>query len=278
MTKNKYNDITRSDCSEIAWQKRQQIEEMLDGVERRHGVYVLLAIENGSRAYGFASALSDYDVRFIYHHSPGWYVSAFSQRDNISLAPVHDIDAAGWDIAKFIRLLYRGNATTYEWLNSPIIYRCDTEKLRILQSLAGKVFNPEATFRHYLALATKRFNDSRENPKKFLHLLRSLLSAKYIAEKHSPPPMSFEALVQEYLTPALRRDADKVLREKICVGMAEEKSTPDTTLDVVSSVLWHFAETCVNELASTTFQCRREGDSEVFDDAMRAVIGIHSDN
>jgi len=53
----------------------EQIQTELRTVEREHGVRVLLAVESGSRAWGFASRDSDYDVRFIYAHDCDWYLS-----------------------------------------------------------------------------------------------------------------------------------------------------------------------------------------------------------
>ena len=42
------------------------IREKLKEIEQREGCRILLAVESGSRAWGFASPDSDYDVRFIY--------------------------------------------------------------------------------------------------------------------------------------------------------------------------------------------------------------------
>ena len=45
---------------------RDRILEELRRIEDTENVKVLLAVESGSRAWGFASPDSDYDVRFIY--------------------------------------------------------------------------------------------------------------------------------------------------------------------------------------------------------------------
>ena len=45
---------------------RELIKEKLHEIERRENCRILLAVESGSRAWGFASPDSDYDVRFIY--------------------------------------------------------------------------------------------------------------------------------------------------------------------------------------------------------------------
>lgn len=47
---------------------RERIANEIDAIERIHHVRILYACESGSRAWGFASQDSDYDVRFIYMH------------------------------------------------------------------------------------------------------------------------------------------------------------------------------------------------------------------
>ena len=42
------------------------IREKLRQIERAEGVTILHAVESGSRAWGFASPDSDWDVRFVY--------------------------------------------------------------------------------------------------------------------------------------------------------------------------------------------------------------------
>ena len=53
---------------------REQIIAYLDSVETQENVAVLLAVESGSRAWGFPSVDSDFDVRFVYVHPPEWYL------------------------------------------------------------------------------------------------------------------------------------------------------------------------------------------------------------
>ena len=46
----------------------QRVRNALAQVEAERNVRVLFACESGSRAWGFASRDSDYDVRFLYVH------------------------------------------------------------------------------------------------------------------------------------------------------------------------------------------------------------------
>ena len=49
---------------------RDEILAALRSIEAEAEVRVLMAVESGSRAWGFASPDSDYDVRFVYVHEP----------------------------------------------------------------------------------------------------------------------------------------------------------------------------------------------------------------
>src|ERR1700678_3652779 len=102
---------------------QKQIEAVLDAVERTNGVEILLAVESGSRAWGFESPNSDYDVRFIYKGGIQRYVRVDPLRDVIELPIVDDLDVNGWDINKTLTLFRRSNPPLLEWLQSPIIYR-----------------------------------------------------------------------------------------------------------------------------------------------------------
>ena len=54
------------------------IQRALTASEQQERVQVLYACESGSRAWGFASSDSDYDVRFIYVHPRDHYLSVFA--------------------------------------------------------------------------------------------------------------------------------------------------------------------------------------------------------
>src|SRR5262249_12731267 len=87
---------------------RGSILRKLDKVEHEQGVRILFAVESGSRAWGFPSPDSDYDVRFIYLHPRDWYLSLVERRDVIEI-PIDDDDhdISGWDFRKTLQLLLR---------------------------------------------------------------------------------------------------------------------------------------------------------------------------
>ena len=85
------------------------IRSMISEVERQHGVKVLYACESGSRAWGFASPDSDYDVRFIYLKPLSWYLRVGEPRDTHEAMLPDDLDLAGWELRKTLRLYAKGN-------------------------------------------------------------------------------------------------------------------------------------------------------------------------
>lgn len=172
--------------------------------ERQHGYRVLLAVESGSRAWGLASPDSDYDVRFIY---------VFPAEKYLCMEPLPDsqgwfddeLDFAGWELRKALRLFGACNASMNEHLGSPFIYAADAEFLRELQSLVPVYFQPRKTIHHYLGIAanfTGPLLDSQEvGIKKFFYILRPLLAADWAARHATMPPTEFARLLEDAALP-----------------------------------------------------------------------------
>jgi len=82
------------------------IMQKLAETEQQYNVKIPLAIESGSRGWGFASPDSDYDCRFVYVYPKDWYLSVFEQRDIIEYAvdPVYDVN--GWNVKKALQHRY----------------------------------------------------------------------------------------------------------------------------------------------------------------------------
>ncbi len=131
---------------------KSTILRQLDYIEKEHGVSILLACESGSRAWGFPSADSDYDVRFIYAHDRDWYLSVFDKRDVIERPIDKVLDISGWDVRKALRLLRNSNAPLLEWLSSLIRYQCREGPVAEIAALAEKSFLPASCCHHYLRM------------------------------------------------------------------------------------------------------------------------------
>ncbi len=139
-----------------------EVQAHLVNIEKNHNVKILQAIESGSRAWGFPSPDSDYDVRFIYAHSRDWYLQLAEERDVIELPISGDLDIAGWDLRKVFNLANRGNAVLQEWMISPAVYQ-QSNRYAELFELVRKTFNPMSTYHHYRSMAKKAYLDIEQS-------------------------------------------------------------------------------------------------------------------
>ena len=168
-------------------------------LEREQEVRILFAAESGSRAWGFASPDSDYDVRFLY--VPAWerYFTVSPQSDNLKAELPGDLDMAGWELRKALQLFGKGNGPLYEWLGSPIVYAEAPGLSDELRALLPVVFNPPVVLFHYLGLARRTLEgylgEPRVRIKKLFYLLRPLFAARWIVEQRTMPPTRFGELV-----------------------------------------------------------------------------------
>ncbi|WP_413206773.1 DNA polymerase beta superfamily protein [Rhodospirillum sp. A1_3_36] len=180
---------------------RRDIEKRLAALEVEEGVRVLFAVESGSRAWGFPSPDSDYDVRFVYRRPRDWYLSLRPGRDVVERPITDEIDLNGWDVRKALGLMLKSNAVVSEWLASPIRYRPDDPMVARLADLADRSFDPRGLAHHYASLgynAVKRWVEgAKEVPvKRYFYVLRPALALR--ALRLAPgvrPPMELGALM-----------------------------------------------------------------------------------
>lgn len=170
------------------------IKEELKCIEEMHNVKILYACESGSRAWGFPSKDSDYDVRFIYINHPDWYLSIDDKRDVIEL-PINDLlDINGWDIRKALKLFRKSNPPLQEWLLSDIVYYQKYDFINNLRALSSEVFSPISCFYHYLNMARNNYREYLQGDqvkiKKYFYVLRPVLACKWI-EQHNTMPLYY---------------------------------------------------------------------------------------
>ena len=103
------------------------VDRKLDEIEEMEGVKILHAVESGSRAWGFASPDSDYDVRFVYVRPEQYYLRLDEKKDFINWELDETLDINGWDLSKTLQHFHKSNASLYEWGNSPVVYRTSPE-------------------------------------------------------------------------------------------------------------------------------------------------------
>ncbi|HVZ39060.1 MAG TPA: nucleotidyltransferase domain-containing protein [Candidatus Kapabacteria bacterium] len=201
-------------------EQRERIRERLERLEHEEGVRIIHACESGSRAWGFPSRDSDYDVRFIYVRRHHWYLSidAAVARDVIEL-PIDDIlDINGWDLPKALRLLRKSNPPLLEWLCSPIVYRAHAPLVERLRAMVPVYYSPRACAYHYLHMAEGNsrayLQGKTVSLKKYFYVLRPLLAIRWIEEDRGVAPIEFQRLVETMLEPGELRDAIEHLRQK----------------------------------------------------------------
>jgi len=169
-----------------------KIKQKLEEIEKKEHVKILLAIESGSRAWGFASPDSDYDVRFIYVRPMNEYLCLEERSDIIEWQLDDILDINGWDLKKALIQFRRGNATLFEWSNSPIIYKKSPEWDGIYE-VAKSYFSEKASVNHYYCTARNTYinylQEEKVKYKKYFYALRPLLACKYVEEFHCPPPV-----------------------------------------------------------------------------------------
>ena len=197
---------------------KELIQEKLREIEQREECRILLAVESGSRAWGFASPDSDYDVRFIYVRSEKAYLRLGRTRDVIGVPINDELDINGWDIDKTLRLLHKSNPTVFEWFSSPIIYQTSAFADQF-RPIMQKYFSSKAGLWHYLHMAEGNYRDylrgEMVGAKKYFYVLRPILACKWILEKGTPPPMLFTDLVKSELPDDLSETVYQLLNLKM---------------------------------------------------------------
>ena len=204
----------------------QSIKEKLSQIETRENIRIIYACESGSRAWGFASPDSDYDVRFIYMRTKEFYLKLESTRDTLESELNEVYDISGWDLKKFLRLLNKSNPSIFEWAVSPIVYKTTNEWKTITQILNNHFSKAKALY-HYNSITKnnlRRYFDGKIDVKykPYLYNLRQCLSCEWILDRESPPPIVFNTLKELYLPKELRNSVNNLLELKR--SMAEKET------------------------------------------------------
>ena len=203
----------------------QDINQQIKAIEEKHSVTVLYACESGSRAWGFASPDSDYDVRFIYARPRDQYLRILERKDVIEL-PVNELlDVNGWDIRKALQLFLKSNGPLYEWLQSPIVYKEESAFAGELRELMPMYFSLRAGCHHYLSMTRNTFENDLQGEqvrlKRYFYALRPALASRWILERETVPPMEFHQLRELIKDADWQEVVDDLMKRKVA---AEEKA------------------------------------------------------
>lgn len=220
-----------------------QVDDLLAGIRRDEGVHIPLAIESGSRAWGFPSPDSDYDCRFVYVRPAAQALTVWPRRDVIETPLIGEMDVNGWDLAKALRLLLKGNAVVVEWLQSPIVYEGEAWFREALLDFARDWLDRGRVAAHYLHLGRRQkvlhLDDQPDAPlKKVFYTLRpaAALRGLRLHSEAAVAPMHFPTLLAESEPPV-------ELVELVMELIARKAVTRESGLGTVPPALRAFIET-----------------------------------
>lgn len=198
---------------------------------------MLHVVESGSRAWGFASPDSDYDVRFIYVRKNDFYLSLRETKDFIDWELNDVLDINGWDLKKVLQHFHKSNATLYEWSNSPVVYYTTDEWKHIYDCVADKYFACKSAMNHYYGTANKDYHEylceDMVKYKKYFYALRPILACKWIEKKKCPPPVLFDELFNTVLEEEIKIAVQNLMEKK--VKMSEADKAPK--IDVINKYI-----------------------------------------
>ncbi len=182
----------------------KEIKKELQKLEEEMDIKILYAVESGSRAWGFPSKNSDWDVRFIYIHKKEWYLSIDDKKDSYVKILPNDIDLSGWELRKTLKLFRKSNPPFMEWLDSPIVYKENYSTISKLREASKEYFNPKSCMYHYLSMAEGNFRDylkgEKVRIKKYFYVLRPVLACMWIERTNEMAPMEFDQMVDSEIT------------------------------------------------------------------------------
>ncbi|MCB0644365.1 MAG: nucleotidyltransferase domain-containing protein [Phaeodactylibacter sp.] len=246
----------------------QDIQTQLQALEQERRIKILLAVESGSRAWGFPSPNSDYDVRFFYLHDQDWYLSITDRKDTIEYFHNEWLDFGGWDIRKALSLVRKSNGSPAEWLQSPTIYR---EVPGFRESLFGLVqdyFQPVHSLNHYRGIALNSLKQAEATGqlpiKKVFYMIRPLLAALWIAEHQTVPPMQ--------IGPLLEQLSDEPLQNEILELIERKKLAVEAQAWEPSERIQAFIEAAFAQVEATKLEKRPVPDAEPLNQYFRSLL------
>lgn len=254
---------------------RETILSRLDEIEAAQQVKILYACESGSRAWGFPSADSDYDVRFLYVHPTEWYLSVEPGRDVIEVEVNPVLDITGWDLRKALGLFRKSNPPLMEWLASPVVYREFTPLAGRLRALRPAYYQHFSCLHHYLSMASRHVSKvagaERVKTKHYFYILRPLLAVEWIERGFGVAPTAFNDLLERLVDePELKAAIQRMIDEK---SRETEKDSRPAELLIDAFIEREMArlKDHLNQYEPRSFP--RDEMDEIFRDTLREVWG-----
>ncbi|WP_223595053.1 nucleotidyltransferase domain-containing protein [Neobacillus bataviensis] len=250
---------------------REKILEEINRIENQYDVKICYAVESGSRAWGFPSKDSDYDVRFIYVHKKEWYLSIDQKRDVIEL-PINELlDINGWEIRKALRLFKKSNPPLMEWLHSGIVYYQAFSLVEKMRAIQNQVFLPQSALHHYLNMAKGNYRDYLQGEhikiKKYFYVLRPILACKWIEKYNTVPPNKFQELVKDLLE-------EGQLKDEINTLLVRKIKGDELNLEPKVTAINEFIEKEIKriEVYTKTLSVSKEDITPLLDELFREIL------
>lgn len=248
---------------------KQKIIEELGSIEKEYSVKIILACESGSRAWGFPSNDSDFDVRFIYVNKNDWYLTIGEKRDVIEIPIDGDLDINGWDLRKFLQLMRKSNSPLLEWLSSPIQYLVWNKAFERLLSLSKVAFMPETSCRHYLSLAAKsieKLEDSEKvRLKEYMYAIRPILCCEWIVKNIEQPPMHIADLLAEI-------KIDSQVKDMVMALIEKKKEHSEKFIVERSMIIENYIDKKIVDLQGRIPKNPKKPSLDVYDDVFRSIL------
>jgi uncharacterized protein len=248
---------------------KQKIVTELYKIEENNSVKILFATESGSRAWGFPSNDSDYDVRFIYVHLMDWYLTIDEKRDVIELPIDSVLDISGWDLRKSLRLLRKSNSPLLEWVSSPIQYYVWHSAYEQFSTLSKSAFLPETSCHHYLSMAKnsveKLESSEKVKLKTYMYAIRPILCCEWIIKNLTQPPMHIADLLAEV-------SEETLFKDKVFDLIKDKKNNSENYTMARSEVIENYINRKIVALHDNIPKNSKKLDSNKFDEMFRYIL------
>lgn len=182
--------------------KKAEILARLSELETEYQMRILLAVEYGSHAYGYASENSDHDIRLIYVYPMERYLSLSSPQDSIQVIE-GELDICGWELKRTLSHAAKSNATFWEWMQCPVILN----RLRFMEQLknAARPYFAEKPILYanmrMLQSFRKEAMSGRKQTKNCLGIMRTAMQAIYAMQYRTAPPVDIVTLINQTVLP-----------------------------------------------------------------------------
>ena len=227
---------------------KDRILQLLKDIEQKHNVKVLLAVNSGSRCFGYASETSDWDVRFIYVHKPEWYFSITQTSDVIEYMNEEDgLDAEGFDLKKALTLLTKTNPIESDWLHSKEFFVCDEDFLKAMLQFEANCYNTKSAMYHFYSMCVKhndRYLQKEITLKRFIYYMRGLLACRWVEIHGTHPSVNLDELIDATITDneLVRTQAHALLALKRSGKQYDNSEVNEELVNYINDTRQHYEE------------------------------------